>query len=113
MFRVDDLDGEEVVMETTTGVKDSDAPTKNVTEDEITMAQVLAALKSVKPKGRSFDEIKELFNREMRKVNNVVAMDSEAQKSSAKEAQESNTKRTAEHLESNVSKKQKINKLKE
>nr|GEW96211.1 ribonuclease H-like domain-containing protein [Tanacetum cinerariifolium] len=50
MFRVDDLAGEEVVMETTTGVKDSDAPTTDVTEDEIKMAQALAALKSVKPK---------------------------------------------------------------
>nr|GEW89170.1 hypothetical protein [Tanacetum cinerariifolium] len=50
MFRVDDLDGEEVVMETTTGVKDSVAPTTDVTEDKITMAQALAALKSIKPK---------------------------------------------------------------
>nr|GEZ16692.1 hypothetical protein [Tanacetum cinerariifolium] len=39
---------EEVVMKTTTGVKDSAAPTTNVTKDEITMAQALAALKSVK-----------------------------------------------------------------
>nr|GEW19216.1 hypothetical protein [Tanacetum cinerariifolium] len=50
MFRVDDLVGEEVVMETTTGVKDSAAPTIDVTKDEITMAQALAALKSTKPK---------------------------------------------------------------
>nr|GEY36797.1 hypothetical protein [Tanacetum cinerariifolium] len=50
MFGVDDLVGEEVVMETTTGVKDSVAPTTAVTEDEITMAQALAALKSTKPK---------------------------------------------------------------
>nr|GFA00521.1 hypothetical protein [Tanacetum cinerariifolium] len=48
MFGVDDLDREEVVMKTTTGVKDSAAPTTNVTKDEITMAQALAALKSVK-----------------------------------------------------------------
>nr|GEV75210.1 hypothetical protein [Tanacetum cinerariifolium] len=34
----------------TTTVKDSAAPTTNVTEDEITMAQALAALKSIKPK---------------------------------------------------------------
>nr|GEU79818.1 beta-glucosidase 44-like [Tanacetum cinerariifolium] len=45
MFRVDDLFREEVVMETTTGVKDSAAPTKDVTEDEVTMAQALVALK--------------------------------------------------------------------
>nr|GEW53967.1 hypothetical protein [Tanacetum cinerariifolium] len=54
MFRVDDLAGEEVVMETTivttTIVKDSAAPITNVTKDKITMAQALAALKSIKPK---------------------------------------------------------------
>nr|GEY07699.1 hypothetical protein [Tanacetum cinerariifolium] len=54
MFRVDDLDGEEVVMDTTTvtttTVKDSAAPTIDVTEYEITMAQALAALKSIKLK---------------------------------------------------------------
>nr|GEU37357.1 hypothetical protein [Tanacetum cinerariifolium] len=47
----------------------------------------------------SFDEIKELFDREMTKVNNFIAMDSEAQ---------SNTKRTTEHLESDIFKKQKV-----
>nr|GEX78045.1 hypothetical protein [Tanacetum cinerariifolium] len=77
MFRVDGLAGEEVVMDTTTGeheeqiiknvrttepvttagevvttttVKYSAAPTTDVTEDEITMAQALAVLKSIKPK---------------------------------------------------------------
>nr|GEX62200.1 hypothetical protein [Tanacetum cinerariifolium] len=50
MLRVDDLAREEVVMETTTSIKYSAAPTSDVTEDEITMAQALAALKSVKPK---------------------------------------------------------------
>nr|GEX43184.1 reverse transcriptase domain-containing protein [Tanacetum cinerariifolium] len=77
MFRVNDLAGEEVVIDTTTGkneqqiiedvstaepvttagevvtttsVKDSAAPTTDVTKDEITMAQALAALKSIKPK---------------------------------------------------------------
>nr|GEW90995.1 hypothetical protein [Tanacetum cinerariifolium] len=49
MFGVDDLDGEEVVMETTTGVKKCSVTlTTDVTEDDITMAQALAALKSVK-----------------------------------------------------------------
>nr|GEV37997.1 retrovirus-related Pol polyprotein from transposon TNT 1-94 [Tanacetum cinerariifolium] len=47
MFRVDDLTGEEVV--TTVADKVSAAPKTYVTEDEITMAQALAALKSVKP----------------------------------------------------------------
>nr|GEW61584.1 hypothetical protein [Tanacetum cinerariifolium] len=75
MFGVDDIAREEVVMDTTTGeheeriidvstvepvttfgevvtttVKDSVAPTTYVAEDEITMAQALAALKSIKPK---------------------------------------------------------------
>nr|GFA28180.1 hypothetical protein [Tanacetum cinerariifolium] len=50
MFRVDDLAREEVVIKTTTGVKDSVAPTTYVTEDEVIMAQALAALKSTKPK---------------------------------------------------------------
>nr|GEW10673.1 hypothetical protein [Tanacetum cinerariifolium] len=59
-------------------------------------------------KGMRFDEIKKLFHREMRKVNDFIAMDSETQKSSAKEAQENNTKRIAEHLESDISKKQKV-----
>nr|GEX09441.1 retrovirus-related Pol polyprotein from transposon TNT 1-94 [Tanacetum cinerariifolium] len=54
MFEVDDLAGEVVVMDSAadpiTTVKDSAALTIDVTEDEITMAQALAALKSVKPK---------------------------------------------------------------
>nr|GEU34771.1 hypothetical protein [Tanacetum cinerariifolium] len=45
---------------------------------------------------------------EVQKVNDFVAMDLEAQKSSAKEAQEISTKRTAKHLESDISKKQKV-----
>nr|GEV02339.1 hypothetical protein [Tanacetum cinerariifolium] len=56
MFGVNDLAGEEVVVETTTGIKDSVAPTTDVTEDEITMAQALGALKSVKPKMRIDEE---------------------------------------------------------
>nr|GEW01035.1 hypothetical protein [Tanacetum cinerariifolium] len=51
-------------------------------------------------KGRRFDKIKKLFDREMRKVNDFVAMDLEAQ--------ESSTKRTAKQLESDICKKQKV-----
>nr|GEU72122.1 hypothetical protein [Tanacetum cinerariifolium] len=229
MFGVDDLAGEKVVLKTTTGIKDSAAPTTDVTEDEITMAQALAALKSVKPKvvvqeqemsttipaaatkvttaiptprakgiifhgqkksqkptvssskdkgkakmiepevplkkkeqiridkeyarklqaeeqesarlsrvqqdeeaNNSWDNTQAMIDAdrllakrlqarereefsevqkarlEIRKVNDFVAMDSEAQKSSAKESQESSTKRTAEHHESDISKKQKV-----
>nr|GFA78705.1 hypothetical protein [Tanacetum cinerariifolium] len=50
MFGVNYHAGEEVVMETTTGVKDSAAPTTDVIKNEVTMAQALAALKSTKPK---------------------------------------------------------------
>nr|GFC23128.1 hypothetical protein [Tanacetum cinerariifolium] len=50
MFGVNYHAGEEVVMETTIGVKDSGAPTTDVIKDEVTMAQALAALKSTKPK---------------------------------------------------------------
>nr|GEW66863.1 hypothetical protein [Tanacetum cinerariifolium] len=50
MFGVDDLVGEEVVMEATTSVKDSASPTTDVIEYEVTMAQALAALKNTKPK---------------------------------------------------------------
>nr|GEY83221.1 hypothetical protein [Tanacetum cinerariifolium] len=54
MFGVDDLAREEVVMdsfaEPVTTVKDSAAPITDVTKDEVTMAQTLAALKSTKPK---------------------------------------------------------------
>nr|GEZ06249.1 hypothetical protein [Tanacetum cinerariifolium] len=59
-------------------------------------------------KVRSYDEVKNLFDREMRKINGFIAMDSEAQKSSGKEAQASSTKRTAESLESDIFKKQKV-----
>nr|GEU79937.1 hypothetical protein [Tanacetum cinerariifolium] len=59
-------------------------------------------------KGMSYHEIKKLFDREMRKVNAFIAMDSEAQKSNRKEAQESSTKRTVESLESDISKRQKV-----
>nr|GEU83914.1 uncharacterized mitochondrial protein AtMg00810-like [Tanacetum cinerariifolium] len=61
-------------------------------------------------KGNELYEIKELFDREMKKVNNFIAMDSKAQKRSRKEAQESGTKITAESLESDISKKQKVDK---
>nr|GEU39528.1 hypothetical protein [Tanacetum cinerariifolium] len=84
-------------------------PTKNQMKSQMSRyLKHMGGYKQSHLKGKSFDEIKELFDREMRKVNDFVVMDSEAQKSSAKEAQESNTKRTAEQLESNISKKQKV-----
>nr|GEV62549.1 hypothetical protein [Tanacetum cinerariifolium] len=57
---------------------------------------------------RSYDEIKKIFDREMREVNNFIATNLEAQKSSGKEAQESITKRTTKSLEYDIFKKQKV-----
>ncbi|GKA17575.1 hypothetical protein Tco_0697412 [Tanacetum coccineum] len=68
-------------------------------------------------KDRSYDEIQKLFNKEMKRVNSFVAMNSEAQEisekkdeSSSKKAkivQDSSAKRAGDKLESNKSKKQK------
>nr|GEY76231.1 hypothetical protein [Tanacetum cinerariifolium] len=86
-------------------------PTKTQMKSQMsTYLKHMGGYKQSHLKGRSFDEIKKLFDREMRKVNDFIAMDSEVQKSSAKEAQESSTKRTSKHLESDISKKQKIDK---
>nr|GEY03441.1 hypothetical protein [Tanacetum cinerariifolium] len=127
MFRVDDLVREEVVMDSAsdlvTTVKDSAAPITNdniqaMIDGDRLLAERLQArereeffdvqktrllmggYKQSYLKGRSFDEIKELFDREMTKVNNFISMNLEAQ--------ESSTKRIAEHLESHISKKQKV-----
>nr|GEZ54440.1 hypothetical protein [Tanacetum cinerariifolium] len=125
MFGVDDLSGEEVVLDTTTGEHE-----EQIIEDVSTAELVTTAGEAVTTifdkadsllaerlqerererfsEGRSYDEIKKLFDREMRKVNDFIAMDSEAQKSSGKKVQESSTKITAKSLESDISKKQKV-----
>nr|GEY52553.1 hypothetical protein [Tanacetum cinerariifolium] len=130
MFGVDDLAGEEVVI-------DSVAPTIDVIEDGITMAQALAALKSVKPKvvklqiptvSSSKDKgkakmiepkvplkkkdhmrIDEEYARKLQALSKRKGRFSKVQKARfEKEAQESSTIRTTEHLESDISKKQKV-----
>ncbi|GJV11755.1 hypothetical protein Tco_1353296 [Tanacetum coccineum] len=68
-------------------------------------------------KGRSYDEIQKLFDKEMKRVNSFVAMNLEAQEISEKKdessskkaeiAQDSSTKRARDKLESDKSKKQK------
>ncbi|GJW86425.1 hypothetical protein Tco_0161765 [Tanacetum coccineum] len=68
-------------------------------------------------KGRSYDEIQKLFDKEMKRVNSFVAMNSEAQEISGKKnesgskkteiAQDSSAKRAGDKLEYNESKKQK------
>ncbi|GJT56405.1 hypothetical protein Tco_0991459 [Tanacetum coccineum] len=70
-------------------------------------------------KGRSYDEIQKLFDKEIRRVNSFVAMNSEAQEiigkkdeSSSKKAeitQDSSVKRAGDKLESDKFKKQKTN----
>ncbi|GJR56097.1 hypothetical protein Tco_1406618 [Tanacetum coccineum] len=70
-------------------------------------------------KGRSYDEIQKLFDKEMKSVNYFVAMNSEAQeisgkkdKSSSKKieiAQDNSAKRAGDKLEFDESKKQKTN----
>ncbi|GJX82926.1 hypothetical protein Tco_0332407 [Tanacetum coccineum] len=70
-------------------------------------------------KGRSYDEIQKLFDKEMKRVNSFVAMNSEAQEISGKKdessskkakiAQDSSAKRAWTKLESDKSKKQKTN----
>nr|GEX54831.1 hypothetical protein [Tanacetum cinerariifolium] len=76
-------------------------PTKTQMKSQMsTYLKHIGGYKQSHLKERSFDEIKILFDREMRKVNDFIAMDSQAQ--------ESSTKRTAEHLESDISKKQKV-----
>ncbi|GKC22974.1 putative ribonuclease H-like domain-containing protein, partial [Tanacetum coccineum] len=68
-------------------------------------------------KGRSYDEIQKLFDKEMKRVNSFVAMNSKAQEISGKKdessskkteiAQDSSAKRVGDKLESDNSKKQK------
>ncbi|GJX50333.1 hypothetical protein Tco_0277178 [Tanacetum coccineum] len=68
-------------------------------------------------KGRSYDELQKLFDKEMKRVNSFVAMNSEAQEISGKNdessskkteiAQYCSAKRTGDKLESDKSKKQK------
>ncbi|GKA97350.1 hypothetical protein Tco_0825244 [Tanacetum coccineum] len=68
-------------------------------------------------KGRSYDEIQKLFDKETKRVNSFVAMNSEAQEISGKKdessskkteiTQDSSAKRVGDKLESVKSKKQK------
>nr|GEZ19419.1 hypothetical protein [Tanacetum cinerariifolium] len=115
MFRVDNLAGEEVVIETTTSVKDSAALTTDVTKNEVTMSQALAALKSTKPK---------VMVQEQEKSTTITAAATtvttpdkgkakmiEPEVPTKKKDQtriDEDTKRAAEHLEYDISKKQKV-----
>nr|GEV16881.1 hypothetical protein [Tanacetum cinerariifolium] len=137
MFRVDDYAREEVVMDTTTGeheehiiedvsiaelvtiagevvtttaVNVSAAPTTYVTKDEITMAQALAALKSTKPKVVVQEQqMSTIIPSAVTTVTTAVPTPKpKKHKRAVPKKQKSSTKRTAEHLEFDISKKQKV-----
>ncbi|GJR40099.1 hypothetical protein Tco_1215783 [Tanacetum coccineum] len=67
----------------------------------------IAGFKHSQLKRKSYDEIQKLFDKEMKRVNTFVDMDSEVVKGSETRTEES-SKRVEDELESDKSKKQKI-----
>ncbi|GJU51135.1 putative ribonuclease H-like domain-containing protein [Tanacetum coccineum] len=106
MFDTNGLHGDEVIVdmavgekqeqsakvderEVSTGVEDSVAPTIPVTTTAakpkaVTTAATTTTTTRPKLKGRSYDEIQKLFDKEIKRVNYFVAMNSEAQEISGK-----------------------------
>ncbi|GKD17115.1 hypothetical protein Tco_1206273 [Tanacetum coccineum] len=95
-------------------------PTKTQKRNQMSIyLKHMGGYKHKELKGRSYDEIQKLFDKEMKRVNSFVAMNSEAQEingknneSSSKKAeiaQDSSAKRAGDKLESDKSKKQKTN----
>ncbi|GJU39635.1 hypothetical protein Tco_1192592 [Tanacetum coccineum] len=95
-------------------------PTKTQKRSQMsTYLKHMGGYKHNQLKGRSYKEIQKLFEKEMKRVNSFMDMNSEAQESSGKKdessskkaeiIQESSTKRAGDVLESDNSKKQKIN----
>nr|GEW92041.1 ribonuclease H-like domain-containing protein [Tanacetum cinerariifolium] len=153
MFGVNDLNGDEVVMDATTSenveqnVKRRTTPTPQpskakdkgkaimiepenplkkkdqIAHDEEVTRELEAQLKAkmeeeerlakekhkanIDFKGKSFDTIKKMFDKAYKRVNTFVAMDAEVTKGSSNRAIES-SKRSGEELESDKSKKQKL-----
>ncbi|GJZ88744.1 hypothetical protein Tco_0660526 [Tanacetum coccineum] len=126
MFDVSDLAGEEVFV-TEQGVPDSKkddvvstggaaqvstaATTVTITPEEITLAQALQKLRTVKPKhkdlrSKDFDSIKELFDKAFKRVNTFVDYRTEVMEEA--EVIESSSKRARDEPEQEVTKKQKI-----
>ncbi|GKE27272.1 hypothetical protein Tco_1442656 [Tanacetum coccineum] len=98
--------------------KRSRPPTKTQKRNQMSIyLKHIGGYKHNQLKGRSYDEIKKLFDKEMKRVNSFVAMNSEAQEINGKKeescskkaevAQDSSTKRAGDKLESDMSKKQK------
>ncbi|GJW96265.1 hypothetical protein Tco_0178073 [Tanacetum coccineum] len=89
-----------------------------IAEDEKTFAHI-GGYKHNQLKGKSYDEIQKLFDKEMKRVNSFVAINLEVQEISRKKdesssnktkiAQDSIAKRAGDKLESDESKKQKTN----
>ncbi|GJZ10918.1 hypothetical protein Tco_0545677 [Tanacetum coccineum] len=67
----------------------------------------MAGYKQSQLKSKSYDEIQKLFDKEMKRVNTFVDMNSEVVKGSETRTKES-SKRKEDELESDMSKKQKI-----
>ncbi|GJX03934.1 hypothetical protein Tco_0189850 [Tanacetum coccineum] len=95
-------------------------PTKTQKRNQMSIyLKHMGGYKHKELKGRSYDEIQKLFDKEMKRVNSFVAMNSEAQEISGKNnessskkaeiAQDSSAKRAGDKLESDKSKKQKTN----
>ncbi|GJY08587.1 hypothetical protein Tco_0375641 [Tanacetum coccineum] len=99
-------------------------PTKTQKRNQISIyLKHIGGYKHNQLKGISYDEIQKLFDKEMKRVNSFVAMNSEAQEISGKKdessskkakiAQNSSAKRVGDKLESDKSKKQKTDENKD
>ncbi|GJR17211.1 hypothetical protein Tco_0965738 [Tanacetum coccineum] len=87
-------------------------PTKAQKRSQMsTYLKHMAGYKQIQLKSKNYDEIRKLFDKAMTRVNMFVDMDTELVKESSKKAemvQESSSKITGEELESDNSKKQKL-----
>ncbi|GJZ67457.1 hypothetical protein Tco_0630697 [Tanacetum coccineum] len=83
-------------------------PTKAQKRNQMsTYLKNMAGYKNSQLKRKSFDEIQKLFDKEMKRVNTFVDMNSEVVKGNETRTEES-SKRARDELESDMSKKQKI-----
>ncbi|GJU99418.1 hypothetical protein Tco_1328689 [Tanacetum coccineum] len=118
VFDINDLHSDEVNVDMPVGKKQEQSAKErevdiivegsaaSTTIEEITLARTLIQIKVAKPKvlkSKSYEEIQNLFDNEMRIVNTFIPMDSEIVKSK-KETEES-SKGTKDELESDKSKK--------
>ncbi|GJX83622.1 hypothetical protein Tco_0333103 [Tanacetum coccineum] len=83
-------------------------PTKAQKKNQMsTYLKNMAGYKHSKLKSKIYDEIQKLFDKEMKRVNTFVEMNSEVVKGSETRTEES-SKRSGDELESDMSKKQKV-----